>query len=787
MKIKKFVFFSWFVLFFPTIITAYTPFDKRCISQYIFLIDTSGSMVGLPPGSGNQNIFRKVKTQIISQLQSLPPGSHIVLMPFHRGIQDVFEIDLHSKKDVQKAINYINELRAEGQVTWIYLSLYDALQKARQLFENSKCIESCCFHPILLYTDGHDNGPPDVTLEDVLGRFQLLKSDNPYLLIVYYTLGIKEKAEVKEKLERSGIQVIEAEKGKVPDLYIIHIRPSNLNFGNIFQKSSVERKIQIFVDPRLNVSKGTLTPQFFAKEFDKLGIVPEIDIIAEGKVLKSLPLKNGVYTLRLRLHNVESLPRNQVFRFSGYIAFSFQNHKLWNIITNPKRMSVWMVWNPGETFLVEKTSPISLQFDKKLKTLKGTLYFQVRRNLLAKKEHASLRIYYTLDHKNNPNELSYDFFSLETTEGVKGKEIRLKESGEVSFNLHIPIYELLPGIYQGKIYLIPSRGTVEGPDIHVDREPFLPFSFQIPKPLLRFNFLHAKSNKKTIHLEMMPNNPTFTIKLEYEGWPLKKAYAEVMGTYQLAHQKKENKVYKLRFKTSRTKQWTEKLRFPYGEKFIFVDVSGDMPVIKSGHYEGKLIFRSHYFQFASPNDGRKFKNHASIPFTFTIKKKSMSPLVKGGIILLFAVTLFIISLVLYKWKNTASFPRGARLQFLFDGTTQTIFLKARFGRKFVSVGGAGAEHYVDFLPEGDCFQIRPASEKSIFVRKTSLEIVVYDVNGNEIELNKEFVVKPEESFKIQLAFIGAPGTGADGFDLERYASDNEQPVQNTITVLYVCG
>lgn len=57
------------------------PIDRY---RFVFLVDTSGSMMGL--GDGKAIIFPKVQAELVRFLRTLP-ASEVVFVPFHQGPQ----------------------------------------------------------------------------------------------------------------------------------------------------------------------------------------------------------------------------------------------------------------------------------------------------------------------------------------------------------------------------------------------------------------------------------------------------------------------------------------------------------------------------------------------------------------------------------------------------------------------------------------------------------------------------------------------------------------------------
>lgn len=194
--------------------------------DYFFLIDTSGSMVGLPQGSGSAVIMPKVKNAIGEFIHELPLKSRVVVLPFDRSIHDRKDFMFDTEQSRQKTIEYVNRLEAKGQVTWIYYALREALELAQSFESPTQRKQS-----IMLYTDGLNNGPDDLTLNDIIDRFKLRRGENEFLFLYYNTLGVSLPLSEFDQLEKvDGIYVSEHPTGEVPPI-IPPVVPPELTAG----------------------------------------------------------------------------------------------------------------------------------------------------------------------------------------------------------------------------------------------------------------------------------------------------------------------------------------------------------------------------------------------------------------------------------------------------------------------------------------------------------------------------------------------------------------------------
>lgn len=191
--IRKFCIVLFLFMFFS--IPAYGAAD----SNYIFLIDVSGSMVGKGDGKG-VNIFPKVKSAINNYIKNkVPPESVVTVIPFAEKIIEDKTFSVSENPDLKiNLLNYIDNLKAEGQNTNIYGSFYRCFEKISKINENEQIT-------ILLFTDGKDN-VGERSLEEMVNKFNWIKSDYPFLFVFYYFFGDGE-VRGSDEIESSGMEV----------------------------------------------------------------------------------------------------------------------------------------------------------------------------------------------------------------------------------------------------------------------------------------------------------------------------------------------------------------------------------------------------------------------------------------------------------------------------------------------------------------------------------------------------------------------------------------------------
>jgi len=233
------------VLFFLTIILLLfpvlaSPQQKKPIIDYVFLLDTSGSMVGLPKGSGNVVIFPKVKSAINDYLDTIKPPANIFIYPYDEGLHDSKNFKINNKLDITKAQDYITNLKAEGNNTWIYRSLANTIDRMEE-FRNSHPNEKHIVR-MFLYTDGKDtdyNGPYNI--ESVMEHYQLKRGEHDWWLF-YSTLGVELPKQEKAILESNEhVTYQKVQKQVVLPILVIENKIPSLHYGNLWQQGNGNR------------------------------------------------------------------------------------------------------------------------------------------------------------------------------------------------------------------------------------------------------------------------------------------------------------------------------------------------------------------------------------------------------------------------------------------------------------------------------------------------------------------------------------------------------------------
>jgi hypothetical protein len=199
------------------------------LPTYVFIVDTSLSMIG--QATGASNILDKVKGNIqgFFQYGGFVEGAHVVVATFDNGLRDIHEFTLNADADRRAVISYVDSIRAVGEQTHIYSSLREILTQTEALRSAGGKVS------YYLYTDGHET-EPGRTIKDTVGGFQAAKG--PADWFYYVTLGVKlEDWERQALLDAPAMKLVEVDAQQKPPTIVETTLPL-LNFGDITKGST---------------------------------------------------------------------------------------------------------------------------------------------------------------------------------------------------------------------------------------------------------------------------------------------------------------------------------------------------------------------------------------------------------------------------------------------------------------------------------------------------------------------------------------------------------------------
>lgn len=224
--------------------------------NYSFIIDVSGSMVGKGTVGTPIDIFDSVKQFIHSYVDQLERGTNVFIYPYDAGLRDHKSWE-NLSYDRTAIHDYIDGLQATGQQTYIYQSLRDVFLKTRE-FVRERANTQEFTNIIILFTDGIDTSPTNITLQEALNDFQLTfdgttwerKDDWFY----YITLNVKlTKEDIRALKETEGTMPIESPPNTVMGPVMVTPTLRHLVFSN-FQTDTIPYAIQGFKFTGANVA-----------------------------------------------------------------------------------------------------------------------------------------------------------------------------------------------------------------------------------------------------------------------------------------------------------------------------------------------------------------------------------------------------------------------------------------------------------------------------------------------------------------------------------------------------
>ena len=448
------------------------------IIDYVFAIDTSGSMVGEPSGSGNVNIFPQVKQALIKFLQKVEVPANLFLFPFDAGIQDQKLFQIQKSADLKTAIDYVNQLEATGESTWIYQSLKQIIDAVSDFRASNHYVI------IYLYTDGQDNDPTNqLSMRDILEYFALNTLETDWLY--YCTLGAPLPEQEKSEIQQAErVIYVDVPSGEVPPPFTIIPKLNHLSFGNLRQ-TITDSRTELFLIPnqedlpadfQINLEPGS-TPTL-----SNLGVTlrvtpdtfpPQKEISWEISLINAQSLEDaqayGKYIVPIMLRGATQDPNIQVLFAPNtvFVEFLYEPPKIVTIQPGGEPQWKWPIsfgsWTENQTF---------------------TATFIVTPNDQASKdEEGTLRASIGLDPSNPSNLVASKYFTLNNRDA---ESVQLTSiTPELIFTLR-PDLNINPGVYSGWIQFESDDFSLEGKDLEPSKTSssakIVRWDFSIPTP-----------------------------------------------------------------------------------------------------------------------------------------------------------------------------------------------------------------------------------------------------------------------------------------------------------------
>lgn len=193
--------------------------DQEIVYDYVFLIDTSGSMNdGTPP------LFGQVVTVASDFINQLPNGSNLTIFTFDTTVKEFGQWKNHTSLTKDSIVQSLSELRANGN----YTAMWDAVCAGVSEMEAMNDGNNTHIQLLISYTDGQDNiskNSPGACLD----RYLLLQK-NRYTYWIYNSLNnIAVPEELLELQENLGIN----RSNNPTPIRVAQFQPFLLNMGNL--------------------------------------------------------------------------------------------------------------------------------------------------------------------------------------------------------------------------------------------------------------------------------------------------------------------------------------------------------------------------------------------------------------------------------------------------------------------------------------------------------------------------------------------------------------------------
>ncbi len=203
----------------------------------IVLLDITGSMRGLGTDQTARNIWGQVVEKLVQQVNDLPDGSSLTIVPFDAGPRlariwpnaqksQTAQLQLATLDQASRAaaIRHIRNLVPDGGTTGICDSLEYALTQMRgwrTLQTNDQRVET-----VFIYTDGLDNGKcKDNFVKRLVSDFQGATNENPFLYGVYIDLNGRLRPADRRSLTSAGFSI----NTNLPDFIDVDPGPTDLS------------------------------------------------------------------------------------------------------------------------------------------------------------------------------------------------------------------------------------------------------------------------------------------------------------------------------------------------------------------------------------------------------------------------------------------------------------------------------------------------------------------------------------------------------------------------------
>lgn len=302
-------------------------------TDLMYVIDVSGSMIGLPKSSGAEDIFPEVIKAIERDIERIEIGTRAFVLTFAEGPHDVdgsnkhyqslWEKEVKSTSDREKVRRYIRGLdramrdTSRGHGCGWRTAIYDAMKVALERFDRLRETHNRThldryrdshIQRIVLLTDGKDNVSKEWDFKIFLREFKLRRAedrmgDHIFIRIVPLRRQLFSKKEKNEINRTRGISIA-SDPGN-PNKEISPLRkltfsitPSKFSFrglakGTTKSKEFIVKAENLTKAKTLNVAVEGIDRELFAATLDPSVIVlrsdrPSASIMLAAKAKRNL-------------------------------------------------------------------------------------------------------------------------------------------------------------------------------------------------------------------------------------------------------------------------------------------------------------------------------------------------------------------------------------------------------------------------------------------------------------------------------------------------------------------
>lgn len=408
--------------------------QRQVPTDYVFLIDVSGSMVGV---GGTANIFPQVKETVNDFIGEIGPGSDVYIAPFDASVHEIRRFQIKGAGNIQSAQAFVNNLRADGTSTAIYNSVNTVVRTVNKNRASSVNPRTAVF---FVYTDGNDNVSKDFTLQSFLENFRLNRGQRDWLF--YTELGLprnRAKEQVFSQVDR--VKYIQEARGGVHPIIQIEPLLPILNYGNLKKQPGTTR-VQKFatrgsadLPSAVSVSAEAVFP-----ELQRQGVLAEVS--------PSTFSPRDSIALKLALTNASALAEGD---YKGSIRLSASDEL---VMVVPSEIEVSFTYGPDREVFLEPGSAgkFPLEFGKvqavDQPSTRHSRTFKVRFSSTAARAGIPLRFALEED-SGNPVVLG-SRVRLVTKDRVGDEATIPPGAGEATLEITVDS-TLRPGSYQGTI------------------------------------------------------------------------------------------------------------------------------------------------------------------------------------------------------------------------------------------------------------------------------------------------------------------------------------------------